>query len=172
MSKGDVGGSKDKQTPWHAWRTVSTNLPFEDNAEIMMQCKETEPRKRRSAWVRSLRIREGTITMKAGMEWKNRRTAVHFRKVCDLCKGVCVAQGHEDHAMVGERADCVLDRHFLPAAGASGRHERASVLAHERARHPQTRRRVPERLRELHQPHHSREELQRQRAFHCPGKFP
>lgn len=78
---------------------------------------------------------------------KRIRTAVHLREVRELTKGMRVAEGNEDDAVVRESTDRVLDGDLLSSAGARRAHKRASVLACQAALPPQAARRIPERLR-------------------------
>ena len=71
-------------------------------------------------------------------------TTADLAEVGELAKGLAVAEGHEDEAVVDEGGEEVDDGRLLAAAGGARRDEHGHVLARERALRPELARRVEE----------------------------
>ena len=77
---------------------------------------------------------------------RHRLTAADLGEVRELGKGLAVAEGDEDDAVVGEGGHGREHGGLLAAAGGRGGDEDGRVLAHERAGRPELAGRVPEGL--------------------------
>ena len=74
-------------------------------------------------------------------------TTADLREIGELAKGLAVAEGHEDEAVVDEGGEHVDDGRLLASARRAGRDEDGHVLARERTLRPELARRIEERLR-------------------------